>query len=126
MGLSSGQFRPVRSRPKSVMGHLRDIHYCQAAGSIEGEAACGGITRDSRTSTALAELIKLIVEILDEVLRFARGEFFFCHMTAARQLLFQRIQRLNESVFQGVDAGVVAPHAVGVMHALPFDAVARQ
>ena len=61
-GLSSGQFRPVRSRPKSVMGHLRDIHYCQAAGSIEGEAA----------------------------------------------------------------SGVVAPHAVGVMHALPFGAVARQ
>ena len=38
-------------------------------------------------------MIELIVQVLDDVLRFSRGEFFFCHMTAAAQLLFQRIQR---------------------------------
>ena len=74
----------------------------------------------------LAELIKLIVQVLDDVLRFTRGEFFFCHMTAAAQLLFQRIQRLNESVLAGVDASIVASHAVSVMQALPVGAVARQ
>ena len=44
------------------------------------------------------EMIKLIVQVLEEVLRFARREFFFCRVTAADQLLFQRIQRLNDSV----------------------------
>jgi len=37
-------------------------------------------------------------------------------MTAVAQPLLQRIQRLNESVLAGVDASVVASHAVGVMH----------
>jgi hypothetical protein len=41
----------------------------------------------------LAELIKLIVHVLDNVLRLNRGEFFVRHMTAPGQLLFQRIQR---------------------------------
>ena len=50
----------------------------------------------------------------------------FCHMTAAAQLLFQRIQRQNESVLAGVDASIVASHAVSVMQALPVGAVARQ
>ena len=66
----------------------------------------------------LAELIKLIVQVLDEVLRLNRGEFFICHMTAAAQLLFQGIQRLNEVVLAGVDASTVASHAVSVMQAL--------
>jgi hypothetical protein len=74
----------------------------------------------------LAELIKLIVQVLDDVLRFSRGEFFFCHMTAVAQPLLQRIQRPNESVLAGIDASVVASHAVSVMQALPVGAVARQ
>jgi hypothetical protein len=81
---------------------------------------------DSKAGVALAELIKLIVQVLDDVLRFNRGEFFFCHMTAAGQLIFQRIQRPNESVLAGVDASIVASHAVSVMQALPVGAVARQ
>jgi hypothetical protein len=71
-------------------------------------------------------LIELIVQVLDDVLRFYRGEFFFCHMTTVAQPLFQRIQRLNESVLSGVDASIVASHAVSVMQALPVGAVARQ
>jgi hypothetical protein len=59
----------------------------------------------------------LIVQVLDDVLRFTRGEFFVCHVTAVAQPLPQRIQRLNESVPAGVDASVVASHAVGVMQA---------
>lgn len=82
----------------------------------------GGPTWPAR----LAELIKLIVQVLDDVLRFSRGEFFFCHMTAATQLLFQLIQRPNESVLAGIDASIVASHAVSVMQALPVGAVARQ
>jgi hypothetical protein len=74
----------------------------------------------------LAELIKLIVQVLDDVLCFDCGEFFICHMTAIAQPLFQRIQRMNESVLAGVDASIVASHAVSVMQALPFGAVARQ
>ena len=54
----------------------------------------------------LAKMIKLIVQVLEEVLRFARREFFFCHMSAAGQLLFQRIQRLNGSVLACQDAGM--------------------
>ena len=41
--------------------------------------------------------------------------FFVCHMTAVAQPLLQRIQRLNKSVLAGVDASVVASHAVGVI-----------
>jgi hypothetical protein len=74
----------------------------------------------------LAELIKLIVQILDDVLRFHRGEFFVCHMTAVAQPLSQCIQRLNDSVLAGVDASIVACHAVSVVQALPFGTVARQ
>ena len=75
---------------------------------------------------ALAKVIKLIVQVLEEVLHFARGEFLFGHMTATDQLLFQRIQRLNESVLAGENAGVVTSHAVSVIQALPVGAVARQ
>jgi hypothetical protein len=67
-------------------------------------------------------LIKLIVQVLDDVLRFTRGEFFVCHMTAVAQPLLQRIQRMNESVIAGVDASVIASNAVGVMQALAFGA----
>jgi hypothetical protein len=62
-------------------------------------------------------LIKLIVQVLDDVLRFTRGEFF---VTAVAQPLLQRIQRMNESVIAGVDASVIASNAVGVMQALAF------
>ena len=71
-------------------------------------------------------MIKLIVQVLDDVLRLSRGEFFSCHMTAVTQSLLQGIQRLNDSVLAGVDAGIVASHAVSVMQALPVGAVARQ
>src|SRR5215471_109387 len=47
-------------------------------------------------------------------------------MTAITQSLFQSIQRLNDSVLAGVDAGVMTSHAVSVIQALPFGAVARQ
>ena len=72
----------------------------------------------------LAELIKLIGQVFDDVLRLNHGEFFICYMTAAAQLLFQRIQRPNEVVLAGVDASIVASHAVSVMQALPVGAVA--
>ena len=49
-------------------------------------------------------MIKLIVQILDDVLRLNRGEFFFCHVTAVAQPLLQRIQRPNEAVLAGIDA----------------------
>jgi hypothetical protein len=81
-----------------------------------------GLTLDE----ALTELIELIVQVLDDVLRFNRREFFVCHMTTVAQPLFQSIQRLNDSVLAGVDASVVASHAVSVMQALPVSAVARQ
>lgn len=71
-------------------------------------------------------MIKLIVQVPEEVLRFARREFFFCHMSAAGQLLSQRIQRLNNSVLARENAGIVAFHAVSVIQALPVGAVARQ
>ena len=37
---------------------------------------------------ALAEVIKLIVHVLEEVLHFPRGERRVCHMAATDQLLF--------------------------------------
>jgi hypothetical protein len=43
--------------------------------------------RDTCTPALLAELIKLIVEVLDDVLHFTRGEFFFRHMTAVAYVL---------------------------------------
>ena len=58
------------------------------------------------------EFIKLIVQVLDDVLRLTRGEFFFCRMSAVAHLLFQRIQRLNELVLAGVNAGIVASLAL--------------
>ena len=79
-----------------------------------------------RGGVDLGELIKLIVQVLEEVLEFARGEFFFCRMTAADQLLFQCIQRLNDSVLARENASIVASHAVSVIQALPVGAVARQ
>ena len=45
-------------------------------------------------------MIKLIVQILDDVLRLNRGEFFFCHVTAVAQPLLQRIQRPNEAAVE--------------------------
>ena len=47
-------------------------------------------------------------------------------MTAVTQSLLQGIQGLNDSVLAGVDASVVASHAVSIIQALPFGAVARQ
>src|SRR5262249_35965940 len=47
-------------------------------------------------------------------------------MTTVAQPLFQRIQGLNDSVLAGVDAGVVASHAVSVIQALPLGAVTWQ
>ena len=44
---------------------------------------------DHRTRPRLGEMIKLIVQVLWEVLRFALGEFFVGRMSAAGQLLFQ-------------------------------------
>ena len=84
------------------------------------------LNRAGTKSAFLAELIKLIVQVLDDVLRLNRGEFFFRHMTAVAQPLFQRIQRPNESVLAGVDGSIVASHAVSIMQALPVGAVARQ
>ena len=72
------------------------------------------------------EFIKLIIQVRDDVLRLTRGEFFFCRVSAVAHLLFQRIQRLNELVLAGVNAGIVASHAVSVIQALPVGAVARQ
>ena len=80
----------------------------------------------ARPAPRLAKLIKLIVQVLEEVLHFARGEFFFCRVTAADQLLFQRIQRLNNSVLARENTGIVASRAVSVIQALPVGAVARQ
>ena len=37
---------------------------------------------NARHDRPLGEFIKLIVQVLDGVLRFCRGEFFVCHMTA--------------------------------------------
>ena len=69
-------------------------------------------------------MIKLIVQVLDDVLRLSRGEFFSCHMTAVTQSLLQGIQGLNDSVLAGVDASVVA--AVSIIQALPFGASIRR
>jgi hypothetical protein len=44
-----------------------------------------------RPSPPSAELIKLIVQVLDDVLHLNRGELLVCHMTAVGQLPFQRI-----------------------------------
>jgi hypothetical protein len=87
-----------------------------------------GFTRASqaRPAPGLLEVIKLIVQVFEEILHFARGEFLFCRMTAGNQLLFERIQRLNLSVFASEDVGLVAFHAVGVEQALPLGAIARQ
>ena len=57
----------------------------------------------ARPAPGLLEVIKLIVQVFEEVLHFARGEFLFCRMTAGNQLLFERIQRLNLSVFASED-----------------------
>jgi len=38
-----------------------------------------------RSTFNLAKLIKLIVQVLDDVLLFYRGEFFVCHVTAVAQ-----------------------------------------
>ena len=77
-------------------------------------------------NTVLGEFVKLIVQVLNDFVSFYRGEFFVCHMTAVAQPLFQRIQRLNETVLAGIDASVVTSHAVSVMQALPLGAVALQ
>jgi len=61
-----------------------------------------GLTLDE----ALMELIELIVQVLDNVLRFNRREFFVCHMTTVAQPLFQSIQRL--SVTQALPVSAVA------------------
>jgi hypothetical protein len=78
------------------------------------------------SARGLAEMIKVIVQVLDDVLRLNRGEFFFWRMTAVAQLLFQRIQRPNAVIPSSVDASVVAFHTVSVMQELPGGAVARQ
>src|SRR5262245_47511075 len=79
------------------------------------------LTSDDGFCEALAKLIKLVVQVLDDVVRFTSREFFVCHMAAVAQ----RIQRLNESVPAGIDASIMTSHAVGVMQALPVGAVAR-
>lgn len=81
--------------------------------------------RQYRHLRCLVEMIKVIIQVLDDVLRLNRGEFFFCYMTAVVQLLFQCIQRLNAVVSASVDASIVASHAVSVMQELPGGAVAR-
>src|SRR6267143_369957 len=74
----------------------------------------------------LAELIESIVQILEEVLGLDRREPLSCHVTAVLQLLLQAIHRADRSILARVDAGVVAPGAVGVMQALAFGAVSGQ
>ena len=56
-----------------------------------------GLTLDE----ALMELIELIVQVLDNVLRFNRREFFVCHMTTVAQPLFQSMQALPVSAVAG-------------------------
>jgi hypothetical protein len=60
-------------------------------------------------------MIELIVQVFQEVLRFAFGEFLVCHMRAAGQLLLQSIERLNRPVWARQDAGIVASRAIGVI-----------
>ena len=43
------------------------------------------------TEANLAEVIELLVQILEEVLHFARGELRICYVAATTKLLFQRI-----------------------------------
>jgi hypothetical protein len=78
------------------------------------------------SSAVLGELIKLIVQVFDDVPRFNRRKFPIRHMRATFQLLSQRIQRPNDSLLAGIDAGVVAAPAISVMQALPIRAVAWQ
>ena len=50
----------------------------------------------ARSAPGLVKMIKLIVQVLEEVLHLAHGEFHFCRVTAGNQLLFQRIQRRTD------------------------------
>ena len=70
------------------------------------------------TEANLAEVIELLVQILEEILHFARGELRICHVATTAKLLFQRIQRLHKSIRARENASVVASRAVGLIKAV--------
>src|SRR5262245_52718024 len=72
------------------------------------------------------KMIKLVVQIFQQVLHLLLGELRVGPVRAAGDLLLQSIERLNRSVGARQHAGVVAARAVGVEQAHAVGAVARQ
>jgi len=71
-------------------------------------------------------MIKLVVQIFQEIPRLGPGELLVRHMRAAGDLLFQSIEGLNRPVRARQHAGIMAARAIGVEKAHAVGAVARQ
>jgi hypothetical protein len=74
------------------MKAARDAVGRHIAAAMDDGRSGGDVVDLPRSGRATPAPIKRL-HVLDNVLRLNRGEFFVRHMTAAGQLLFQRIQR---------------------------------